>query len=1031
MRDASKCKVLLVGWDAADWKVIGPLIDEGRMPHLARLIETGVMGNLATILPPLSPILWTSIATGMRPHKHGILGFSEPDPDSGRIRPITNLSRRVKALWNILHQEGRTCHVVGWWPSHPAEPIRGTMVSNHFQQAVAPLDKPWPMRPGTVHPPELAVELEDLRIHPHELDGDMLLPFVPRAAEIDQKKDKRLGGLAKIFAECSGIHAAATHLLHTRRDWDFAAVYYDAIDHFSHAFMRYHPPRPPWVSEADFNLYKEVVRGGYIYHDMMLGALRHLAGPGTTVIVMSDHGFHPDQMRPLSLPNEPAGPAAEHRPFGIFVAGGPGIREDGLVFGATILDVAPTILALFGLPLGRDMDGRALTSIVETAPQISYIDSWESREGGCGRHPPETRLDPGEAQAALRQLVDLGYIDEPDADAAKAADETVKELRYNLARALVDAGEADEAAGIFAELWDRWPEESRFGVHLLQTQVGQGLVVDARETMARLRERKATAAEKARGQLREMLRGLRERQRAEGVERPDGGGAEDAGTPAGPSTPNNHHSTLNIQGGALPRLGASAGDHSGGESEEKDEAAIDWEQVDERTRHRLSRLRQRAGTNALAFAFLEGSLLALERRHAEALEMFEKALAAQANLRPSVLGKMGEVRMAMRDWAGAARHFDAILELDPLSAQAHFGLARAAFAFRDFPRAAAEAQSSIGLRFHDPQAHFLAGLALWRCGKIEEAERSLHQAVALNPVFPAAQRTLARFYVTARRDPGAYLRHKELAREARRRIRDWRAGIRPEGKHPAEFRSAFGDWRAIAAEKDMPAAPALPPRAETVCIVTGLPRSGTSMLMQMLVAGGVPVLVDEHRPADDSNPRGYFEFEKAKRLGSDQDWLAGARGRVVKIVAQLIPRLPQNHQYRIVMMHRPLAEVAASQRKMLDRLGKGGGRATDEALIRTFQAQVAQVVRILDHWQAKGQVGVLHLKYNEVLDDPLAAAGRLAGLFGEPFDAKAAAAAVDPALYRERMENNKGTTDKHGCGARSFNPRMNTDGIRI
>jgi predicted AlkP superfamily phosphohydrolase/phosphomutase len=107
-------KVLLIGWDAADWKVIHPLLDAGKMPNLSRFLEQGVMGNIATLQPALSPTLWTSIATGKRPYKHGILGFSEPDPVTGGIRPITNLSRKTKAIWNILNQEGKNTITVGW-----------------------------------------------------------------------------------------------------------------------------------------------------------------------------------------------------------------------------------------------------------------------------------------------------------------------------------------------------------------------------------------------------------------------------------------------------------------------------------------------------------------------------------------------------------------------------------------------------------------------------------------------------------------------------------------------------------------------------------------------------------------------------------------------------------------------------------------------------------------------------------------------------------------------------------------------------
>ena len=176
-------KVLLIGWDAADWKIINPLLDAGKMPHLERFVNQGVMGNVATLYPELSPMLWTSIATGKRPFKHGIYGFTEPDPIGGGIRPVSVLSRKTKALWNILCQNGLKCNVVGWWPSHPAEPINGVMVSNHYGRVVDKIDKPWPMLPGTVHPPRLVENLADLRVHPQRFTTPDVFPFVPRMAE--------------------------------------------------------------------------------------------------------------------------------------------------------------------------------------------------------------------------------------------------------------------------------------------------------------------------------------------------------------------------------------------------------------------------------------------------------------------------------------------------------------------------------------------------------------------------------------------------------------------------------------------------------------------------------------------------------------------------------------------------------------------------------------------------------------------------------------------------------------------------------
>ena len=118
-------KVLLIGWDAADWQHINPLLDAGLLPGLENLINRGVMGNLATLHPVLSPMLWNSIATGKTADKHGVLGFTEPLPSGVGVRPFASTSRKVKALWNICHQYELRSNVIGWWASHPAEPING------------------------------------------------------------------------------------------------------------------------------------------------------------------------------------------------------------------------------------------------------------------------------------------------------------------------------------------------------------------------------------------------------------------------------------------------------------------------------------------------------------------------------------------------------------------------------------------------------------------------------------------------------------------------------------------------------------------------------------------------------------------------------------------------------------------------------------------------------------------------------------------------------------------------------------------
>jgi predicted AlkP superfamily phosphohydrolase/phosphomutase len=134
LTEKSPKRVLLVGWDSADWQMIHPLIEQGLMPTTAKFLQDGAWGNLATTRPILSPMLWNTIATGKRPVHHGVFGFTEPTPDGTGVRPVSSTTRKCKALWNILSQSGLRSNVVGWYASHPAEPINGVMVSNQFEQ---------------------------------------------------------------------------------------------------------------------------------------------------------------------------------------------------------------------------------------------------------------------------------------------------------------------------------------------------------------------------------------------------------------------------------------------------------------------------------------------------------------------------------------------------------------------------------------------------------------------------------------------------------------------------------------------------------------------------------------------------------------------------------------------------------------------------------------------------------------------------------------------------------------------------------
>ena len=467
--------MLLVGWDSADWKIIHPLLDSGELPGLARLVESGTSGNLTTLEPQLSPMLWTSIATGKMAYHHGVPGFTEVDPGTGAVVPVSAATRKSRTIWEILGERRLRSHVVSWFATHGEEDHAGCVVSNMFchvantQPGQDPAE--WaPPPPGTYWPADLATTMNDLRVSPHDIDPDDLIRlFVPAAHTVDQTKDKRLWGLAEKLAEACSAHNAATYLLETEPDWDFMAVYYRTVDEISHMFMPYHPPRMEGIPEADFELYKQVVTGIYKLHDLFLCRLMQLAGPDTAIVLVSDHGFHSDHLRPKFTPRVPAGITVWHRPQGVFIASGPGFKRDELVYGARLLDVAPTILHWFGLPVGADMEGRVLEEIFDGPKRpVETVPTWETGEDSQRKRKS---LGAGADKALLEQFVALGYIDEIPDDPGQAAAETNRENDWNIARACMYGQRYEQALPLLENCFHACPFRTDYAQVLATCQM--------------------------------------------------------------------------------------------------------------------------------------------------------------------------------------------------------------------------------------------------------------------------------------------------------------------------------------------------------------------------------------------------------------------------------------------------------------------------------------------------------------------------------------------------------------------------------
>ena len=184
-----------------------------------------------------------------------------------------------------------------------------------------------------------------------------------------------------------------------------------------------------------------------------------------------------------------------------------------------------------------------------------------------------------------------------------------------------------------------------------------------------------------------------------------------------------------------------------------------------------------------------------------------------------------------------------------------------------------------------------------------------------------------------------------------------------------------------------------------ITVVSGLPRAGTSMMMQMLADGGLSASTDAARGADEDNLRGYYELEVVKRTKLDSSWVQDAVGKAVKVIYLLLKDLPADYEYRLVFMRRNVDEVVRSQQAMLARREEKGAKIPASQMAATFQRELDRC----DQWLAR-QPGfqVLDVEHHAVIDDPLGQARRICDFLGQSLDINAMAAAVDPALYRQR-----------------------------
>ncbi len=422
-------KVLVLGPDGLDWDLILPWVRAGRMPNLKKLMDAGTWGVMETIVPMLSPLIWTTMATGVAPDVHGVLDFIEMDPATGQPAPITGRSRKVPAVWNLASALGLEVGVVGWWATWPAERVNGTMVSDRLyytlQQGI-PKELFHEDPPDLIFPPERTAEFTELRDRAVTATDYRAVGYFmeisetvfDRAVAENRGMEDPVDGMRRILSATRTYMGSGMVLAAEKPD--LLMVYLEGTDTIGHVLAPYMPPPTLDVDPGMATVYAAAVPKYFEIFDRWVG--RYLEAcplDEYAIIMVSDHGFKWGRERPRGLSGT-AGPTAPlwHAEDAIFVIAGPGVERRGRVeTQASVYDIAPTITALLGIP----PDPSWRTSVLPGSPPVTV----EPVEWAALVPPASYRLGGGGAAPAdpefMAKLKALGYIGEDGVSAGRAA----------------------------------------------------------------------------------------------------------------------------------------------------------------------------------------------------------------------------------------------------------------------------------------------------------------------------------------------------------------------------------------------------------------------------------------------------------------------------------------------------------------------------------------------------------------------------------------------------------------------------------
>jgi len=432
------------------------------MPCLQHFLSGAVSGELQPVRPWDSAALWTSIATGHRATNHGVLGAFEVAPCRTRIRPSSRWTRTAPAVWSILSDSGYRTHAFGWPASHPAEPINGVAVSDLFADFGAE---------DSIHPRRLLDTLLALRLLPTEIDAASLVTLLPGAAELNPMADQRLFVIAQFLASTASLHAAATWALE-HEPWDFAAVRYAGLARLVHVFGPAYIAMQAGEHGDDADLFGDLIPNALRFFDMLLRRLVELAGSDASIMLISEQGW-------VSQP--PVRKTRRSRPEpGVLVAAGPAFKPRRPLQDASVCDVAPTILDLFGLHPEPGTHGRAWRDVLRNdfsgADLEDAQQSGEESIGETNSVPEALNSEPPSPpdDEPVAHLLALGYREQPDDYLRFAIEQLEQERQWRFAEAWIDNRQYEQAARVLECLVQSEPTSKLYRSMLAETYFRAG-----------------------------------------------------------------------------------------------------------------------------------------------------------------------------------------------------------------------------------------------------------------------------------------------------------------------------------------------------------------------------------------------------------------------------------------------------------------------------------------------------------------------------------------------------------------------------